>query len=41
MHERTQVAEQTVGVTDVEIAVIPPHPFLVPVREQVRSETAQ
>lgn len=30
-----QVAEQTQGSKDVEVAVIPPHPFLVPAKEQV------
>lgn len=32
-----KVAEQTTGLTGVEVAVIPPHPFLVPVLEQVKS----
>lgn len=30
-----QVAELTTETEDVEVAVIPPHPFLVPVAEQV------
>lgn len=33
-----QVAEQTVDAKDVEVAVIPPHPFLVPAKEQVRRQ---
>lgn len=32
-----QVAELTTGTENVEVAVIPPHPFLVPVGEQVGS----
>ena len=36
------MAELTAGSENVEVAVIPPHPFLVPVGEQVnfQSETS-
>jgi len=33
----TEVAKLTVGVTDVDIAVFPPHPFLVPVYSKIEA----
>ena len=33
----TEVAKLTVGVTDVDIAIFPPHPFLVPVYSKIEA----